>query len=103
MTASVGAPRIAAIERPLGYQLGQPGDRGGQTAVLRATLQALLGVKELGSIVHLPFEWPAAAEKLNAEPAQPPPIVRYLLRHPWHVRNLFSREVPGMQQAAMAA
>ena len=29
LTAAVGVPRLAAIEHPLGYLLGQPGDAGG--------------------------------------------------------------------------
>jgi hypothetical protein len=41
LTASTGAPRIAAIERPFGLTLGLPGDASGQLAVLRAALHAL--------------------------------------------------------------
>jgi len=56
LTASVGVPRIAAIEYPLGRTLGQPGDAAGQTAVLRAVLQALGEIDTPGSIRHLPFK-----------------------------------------------
>ena len=94
LTAAVGAPRIAAIEHPLGYLLGQPGDKECQTAVLRSTLQALAEMTRPGSVTHLPFEWPASARRLNAHPAVPPPIQRYLLRRPWHIPNFFSRDVP---------
>lgn len=74
----------------------------GQAAVLRSTLLALAEMEEPGGVAHLPFTWPASAGELNAEPAEKPPIVKYLLRHPWHVRNLFNREVPGPQQVYKA-
>jgi hypothetical protein len=41
LTASEGAPRIAAIEDPFGVTLGRPGDAAGQLAVLRAALGAI--------------------------------------------------------------
>lgn len=85
---------MAAIEYPLGYVLGQPGDRRGQMNVLRSTLGALVDIQKPGDVVHLPFEWPASACRLNAHPQQAPPITRYLLRHPWQIPNLMSREVP---------
>lgn len=100
LTATVRVPRLAAIEYPLGYLLGQPGDHQGQTAVLRATLRALVDMSRPGDVTHLPFEWPASARRLSARPPKTPPISRYLLRHPWLVPNLFSREVPTPQQVA---
>jgi hypothetical protein len=99
LTSAVGVPRLAAIEYPLGYLLGQPGDREGQKAVLRATLQALTEMTQPGSVTHLPFEWPASARRLSARPPKTPPISHYLLRHPWLIPNLFSREVPALQSA----
>jgi hypothetical protein len=36
LTASVGVPRIAAIEHPFGMTLGLPGDETRQLGVLRA-------------------------------------------------------------------
>ena len=98
LTSAVGVPRLAAIEYPLGYLLGQPGDKEGQTAVLRATLQALAEMTRPGSVTHLPFEWPASARRLSARPPKTPPISRYLLRRPWLIPNLFSRVVPASQQ-----
>jgi hypothetical protein len=98
LTSAVSVPRLAAIEYPLGYLLGQPGDQEGQTAVLRATLQALSEMTGPGSVSHLPFEWPASARRLSARPPKTPPISKYLLRHPWHIPNLFSRDVPAPQQ-----
>ena len=94
LTSSVSVPRLAAIEHPLGYLLGQPGDAEGQMAVLRATLQAMEEMKRPGSVIQLPFEWPVSARRLNAKPPQTPPIARYLMRHPWHIPSLFSRDVP---------
>jgi D-proline reductase (dithiol) PrdB len=102
LTASVSVPRLAAIEHPLGYLLGQPGDREGQLAVLRATLEALAEINRPGGIVHLPFEWPASARRLNAHPPQTPPISRYLRTHPWHIPNLFSRDVPDSHRVTVA-
>ena len=101
LTSAVGVPRLAAIEYPLGYLLGQPGDRMGQTAVLRSTLQALAEIREPGSVSHLPFEWPASARRLSARPPKTPPISKYLLRHPWLIPNLFSREVPAPNQSEL--
>ncbi|MDX1416806.1 MAG: hypothetical protein R3293_21570 [Candidatus Promineifilaceae bacterium] len=95
LTASVSVPRLAAVEYPLGYLLGRPGDAAGQTAVLRAALTAAEQMTTPGSEIHLPFEWPAEGQKLRAKPPQTPPIVRHLLRHPWHIRNFFAREIPG--------
>jgi hypothetical protein len=102
LTAAVSVPRLAAIEHPLGYLLGQPGDGEGQRAVLRSTLQALGEMTVPGSILHLPFEWPQSARRLSARPPKAPPISRYLLRHPWHIPNLFSRDVPAAQAAEPA-
>ena len=94
LTSAVSVPRLAAIEHPLGYLLGQPKDQVRQTAILRSTLHALAMMKKPGTVTHLPFEWPAAARRVNAHPSQKPPISKYLLRHPWHIPNLFSRDVP---------
>jgi hypothetical protein len=102
LTASVSVPRLAAIEYPLGYLLGQPDDPVGQTTVLRSTLQALAEMEKPGSLAHLPFEWPASARRLNGHPPQKPPISKYLLRHPWHIPNLFSRDIPAVSEPRQA-
>ena len=94
LTASVGVPRLAAIEYPLGYVLGQPGDKVGQLTVLTTTLRALAEIEEPGSVVHLPFEWPESANELNAHPEDDPPIVKYLLKHLWQLPNFFNRKIP---------
>lgn len=99
LTASVSVPRLAAIERPLGYLLGEPGDNAGQLTVLTSTLQLLAEIKKPGSVVHLPFEWPETANGLNANTEEHPPIVKYLLRHPWLIPNLIKRNIPADTEA----
>ena len=94
LTVAVSAPRIAAIEYPFGRTFGLPGDQDGQMAVLGATLQALLAIDVPGGIVHLPFEWPEPPKQARAHHGDPPPIAKYLSRHPWHLRKLISRDVP---------
>jgi hypothetical protein len=94
LTASVSAPRIAAIEYPLGRTLGQPTDVQSQLAVLRATLHALGAISTPGQIVHLPFEWPEPPKLVQNHPPEPPPIGRYLSRNPWFLPRLLNRSVP---------
>jgi len=93
LTTSAGVPRIAAIEHPFGLNLGLPGDAARQLAVLRAALRALEEVSQPGAVVHLPFEW-NPIEKLNTHPPQPPPIARFLSRHPWYLPKFLSRTPP---------
>ena len=93
LTASTGAPRIAAAERPFGLTLGLPGDAGGQLAVLRATMQALATISKPGGVVDLQFEWNHDA-KMNTHPPQPPPIASYLRRHPWAFPRFLNRTPP---------
>lgn len=94
LTAAVGVPRLAAIEYPFGRTLGQPGDREGQLAVLRAILQAMIESEEPGSIRHLPFEWPETPKEVRAHRSAPPPIAGYLKRYPWQLPRLLSRNIP---------
>jgi hypothetical protein len=93
LTASAGAPRIAAIEHPFGVTLGRPGDAAGQRAVLRAALRAMEAMEAPGGVVHLPFEWPST-ERLNFAPPVAPPIARYLVRHPWALPRFVNRRPP---------
>lgn len=93
LTASTGAPRIAAVERPFGLTVGSPGDTGGQLATLRATLQALAAISEPGGVVDLQFECNDDAT-LNTLPPQQPPIVSYLRRHPWAFPRFLNRRPP---------
>lgn len=91
---SVSAPRISAIEFPLGRTFGHIGESEEQRSILLAALQALETIQNPGAVVHQPFLW---AEKENAPkpPAvEPPPIAKYLMRHPMQVRNLINRKIP---------
>jgi hypothetical protein len=73
--------------------VGDPGDVERQMAVLTATLKALQTISEPGQVVHLPFEWGGNPKEIKHN-MKPPPIANYLVRHPWHVRNLLKRDVP---------
>jgi hypothetical protein len=98
-TASVGAPRIAAIEYPMGRPFGQPGDGDGQRAVLRAALRVLETARP-GEIVHLPFEWPEPPSRVRSAPAEPPPIARLIGRRPWLFMKLLSGLAPSPREVA---
>ena len=93
-TRSVGAPRVAAIEYPMGRPLGQPGDREGQTAVLRAALRVVETASGPGEVVNLPFEWPEPPSQVRSSPAEPPPITRLVTRRPWLYLKLVAGEIP---------
>jgi hypothetical protein len=79
----------------MGRPLGQPGDRGGQTAVLRATLRALESMGEPG-VVGLPFEWSELPKHAWSQslPEELPPIAKYLKRRPWLFPKLLSGDIP---------
>ena len=94
LTASVGVPRLAAIEYPFGRILGNPGDAAGQMAVLRAALQALVAIDQPGSRVDLPFEWPEPPAVATPPLAELPPIYQYLRGHMTQVRNFIDRDIP---------
>jgi hypothetical protein len=94
LTASVGAPRIAAIEHPFSLTMGYVDDGETQMAVLRATLEALLEIDQPGTIVHLSFEWPEHLAEVDAGPPEPPPITSYLLKHPLQFKKLLARSFP---------
>lgn len=94
LTASVSVPRLAAIEYPLGRTLGQPGDAAGQLAVLRATLYALETIQTPGGSLNLPFEWPESPKFVQNNTMENPPIARYIVKHPWMLPRLLSRDVP---------
>jgi hypothetical protein len=94
-TAATGAPRVAAIEYPMGRPLGQPGDRGGQAAVLRSTLKTLEAMEKPG-VFGLPFEWtePPSRARAQSLPEVLPPIATYLKRRPWLFPKLLSGDIP---------
>ena len=90
----MGGPRVVGIEYPFGMQLGSPGDRDTQLAVLRATLQALETMHTPGEVVHLPFKWALPDAETNANPPVPPPITQYLQKHPMQVIKLIRGDIP---------
>ena len=93
LTQAVGVPRLAGIGYPVGLPFGRPGDSPGQLAVLRAALGTLESIREPGTRVDLAFEWPEAL-KLRTHPPQMPPIVRLLKRKPWLLPRFAARDVP---------
>ena len=94
LAEAVSAPRVAAIEYPLGRTLGRPGDSAGQSAVLRATLAALQSIQTPGGVVHLPFECTEDPKAARPEPVEAPPIVKHIVRHPWLLPRLLQRDIP---------
>jgi D-proline reductase (dithiol) PrdB len=93
-TRSVSAPRVAAIEHPQGRPLGQPGDRDGQIAVLRAALDALQSIDRPGGVVHLPFTWPEPPKTVRSAPDPLPPIALHIARRPWLYFKFVKGEIP---------
>ena len=51
-------PRTAFLNYPLGNQTGRPNDPEGQRAVVRDVLKLAESVREPGTIVDLPSQWP---------------------------------------------
>jgi D-proline reductase (dithiol) PrdB len=92
LTASTGAPRVAAIEHPGSQPLGPPDDAERQRAVLTAALEALAGITEPGALVHLPFTWPRGAPRGRLR--RPPPIATTIMKRPWLLRRLISGDIP---------
>ena len=93
-TASVCAPRVAAIEYPTGLGFGAPGDATGQRAVLEATLNGLVSIQEPGEVVHLPFEW-QRIKGLSLKPTPLPPVARLCMKKPWLLKRFASGPFPG--------
>jgi hypothetical protein len=85
-------PRLAAIGYPECRLFGQPGDAAGQTAVLQATLQALVNSRTPGEVTCLPFEW--QGDTTHTHPPETPPIVKLIQRQPWLLPRLLKREPP---------
>jgi D-proline reductase (dithiol) PrdB len=93
-TASVGTPRIAAIEHPFSRPLGREGDAEGQRQVLRATLEVLTTARTPGTVVDLPFEWTEPPRESRPHSKEKPPIVQLLFRKPWLSWKLVSGDIP---------
>jgi hypothetical protein len=94
LTASVGVPRLVGIERPGGMNVGEPGDFPGQLAALRGTLDAMTRIDSPGQVVHLPIAASECTRVLDLRPPHPPPIAKYLMRHPWAVPRFLRRDPP---------
>jgi len=90
----VGVPRLAAVEFPLGYLFGPPGDRETQRQVLVEALSVLEEANSPGTVKHLPLDWPEPEGIVALEPPSPAPIVDYLLKHPLQIKHFFKRRVP---------
>lgn len=96
LAGAMSIPRLAAIESPIGRTVGRPGDREGQLAVMRATLQALVEIETPGGARHLPFDWPEDPKQARAssQGVEQPPIAKYLVRHPWELPRFMRRDPP---------
>lgn len=92
-TASVGAPRVAALEFPFGLTVGRPDDADGQRAVVRAALRALEAAETPGSVTHLSFDW-GTARPQRGHPRETPPIVSLLRKRPWLYPKMLLRKPP---------
>ena len=94
LTASVGVPRLVAIEYPFGRTIGLPDDCDGQRTIVRTALESAATMQEPGTVVHLPYEWQEPPKRARAHPLVPPPITQHLRRHPWDLPKLLTRDVP---------
>jgi hypothetical protein len=91
-TASTCVPRIAAIERPFGRVISEPGDRETQMGVLRAMLQAVETIRVPGEVIHLAYNY--AGKKVTDADVTPPPIATYLKGHIRQVPRFVRRDIP---------
>lgn len=57
ITRSVGVPRAAFLDYPLGRTAGKPDDRAEQRAILTTALRLFETLQGPGRIVSLPFVW----------------------------------------------
>ncbi len=92
-TASVGTPRVAAIERPGSQPLGPAGAHDEQREVLLSGLRVLEDADKPGTTVHLPQRWPEG-RRARRGPRKPPPITTAIKRKPWLLYNLVRRRFP---------
>ena len=94
LTASVGVPRLVAIEHPFGRLMGNPGNSQRQMAVLRDTLEALRRMGSPGETWHLPYKWEEAPGGDDGQPSVIPPIAKHIISHPWQLPRLLKRNPP---------
>ncbi len=76
---AVGIPRTAAIEYPYGRSVGQVGDREGQRKVLLEALSVLDKAQKPGEVFHLPFTWPEDPKKVDWQPPEMSPLIKFYL------------------------
>jgi len=58
ITRSVGAPRAAFVDFPLGHTTGRPGEPELQRALMTGALACFHSIEQPGGIERLPFHWP---------------------------------------------
>lgn len=92
LSVAVGSPRIVGIGYPGSVPFGPRGDRDGQRAVLRASLEAAAGMRVPGERVDLPFEWPETVRV--PKPPKPPPIANAIMKRPWLFLKLRDGDIP---------
>lgn len=73
--------------------MGKPGDREGQLAVIRATLNAILEIYTPGTVVHLPFKWDENPDDETGNRIEPP-ITKYLKKNIRYVLKFVKRDIP---------
>ncbi len=93
-TRVIGTPRVAGIAYPFGRPFGQPGDKGGQQAVLSAALRALDLIDQPGGAVQLPFVWPEPPVQARGKLKEPTPISKLLSRRPWLLPKFLAGSIP---------
>lgn len=74
--------------------MGKPHDSDTQKSILKsalATFEKMTGPEET---VHLQFEWSDPERKYRLGPPAPPPISKYLTRHPLQLPKFLSRNIP---------
>ena len=54
-----GSPRAVAPLVPMGANAGEPNNVEMQTAIVKATLEALVSIEAAGKVVPLPYEYVA--------------------------------------------
>ena len=72
---TVGMPRIAAIEFPMGRALGDVGEHALHRDILLDTLAVFEKAPEPGWVEPLPYRWPHPPEETVWLPDPPPPML----------------------------
>lgn len=91
-TASVGAPRVAAIEFPPGRPFGEPNDEKQQRTILRAALDHLVNAESPGKMASLPFRWPE--KRARWHPKKATPIAKLIRKKPWLYLRFLAGDIP---------